>query len=82
MLNVRLDEASVERLKAYSEQMNTTKSSIVKEALAMYFSNKESKSYPFALGKDLFGTEGSGDTNASSNYKARLKQKLREKHTH
>lgn len=80
MLNVRLDEANAEMLDAYSRQKNTTKSSVVKEALAMYFSKEQSKFTPFELGKDLFGAAASGHTDSSSTYKSKIKQKLREKH--
>ena len=39
MLNVRLDEDTNRRLTEYSQQHDSSKSSIVKEALAMYFNN-------------------------------------------
>lgn len=82
MLNVRLDEESVERLSTYSQQKNTTKSNVVKEALAMYFSKEHMKHTPYELGKDLFGAAASGNADASTTFKTTLKQKLREKHTH
>lgn len=82
ILNVRLDEKTEKKLSDYSNQMNTTKSSVVKEALALYFNKEESKQLPFALGQDLFGTVSSGNTDSSHNYKSKLKDKLREKHAH
>lgn len=82
MLNVRLDEGSAERLSTYSQQKNTTKSNLVKEALAMYFTKEQLKNAPYELGKDLFGAAASGNTDGSTTYKSTLKQKLREKHTH
>lgn len=82
MTNVRLDKEMEEKLGKYSQQENVTKSSIVKEALAMYFSKKEASKFPYQLGKDLFGLEGSGNPDASSNYKKVLSNKLREKHAH
>jgi predicted DNA-binding protein len=82
ILNVRLDEDTEKKLSEYSSQMNTTKSSVVKEALAMYFTKEESKQLPFALGQDLFGAASSGSSDTSTTYKSKLKDKLREKHTH
>ena len=82
MLNVRLDAATDRKLAEYSKQMNSSKSSIVKEALAMYFNKEQSKQLPYALGSDLFGAAKSGSTDRSTTYKTKLKAKLREKHAH
>ncbi|WP_424961694.1 hypothetical protein [Ekhidna sp.] len=82
MLNVRLDNDTNQKLNEYSEQHGSSKSAIVKEALAMYFNKEQSKQLPFALGSDLFGTAKSGKTDHSTAYKSKLKSKLREKHAH
>ncbi|MFY0605125.1 MAG: ribbon-helix-helix protein, CopG family [Cyclobacteriaceae bacterium] len=82
MLNVRLNEELEKKLKQYSDQTDLSKSSIVKEALAQYFSAKEKEASPYALGTDLFGLAGSGKKDLSITYKDRLKAKLSEKHTH
>ena len=82
MLNVRLDEDTNRRLTEYSQQHDSSKSSIVKEALAMYFNKEKSKQLPFSLGSDLFGTAKSGKSDHSTTYKTKVKSKLREKHTH
>ncbi len=82
MLNVRLDKLTNDKLEKYSEQHSTSKSSIVKEALAMYFTKEQMKQLPFALGQDLFGTAKSGEIDNSTRFKSKLKVKLREKHTH
>lgn len=82
MLNVRLPKDLEKKLKQYSEQADVPKSFVVKEALTQYFSRKEQVSSPFAVGADLFGLEGSGDAHGSTQYKAKLKQKLSEKHAH
>jgi len=82
MLNVRLDNDTDKELKDHSKQKNVSKSSIVKEALAMYFTNEQYSKFPFQLGEDLFGAVGSGNTDASTSYKSKLKQKLHEKHSH
>ena len=82
MLNVRVNKELEEKLKQYSQQKNLSKSSVVKEALVQYFKREEINQMPYALGEDLFGLEGSGNANASTQYKKTLKQKLNEKHTH
>ncbi|MEO9873130.1 CopG family ribbon-helix-helix protein [Ekhidna sp.] len=82
MLNVRLDEATDRKLAEYSKQMNSSKSSIVKEALSMYFNKEQSKQLPYVLGHDLFGTDKSSNSDNSLTYKSKLKSKLHEKHAH
>ncbi len=82
MLNVRLDKELEKKLKAYSVESSSSKSFIVKEALAMYFTKKEIRASAYDLGENLFGAAGSGNSNASTTYKKKLKQKLNEKHTH
>ena len=82
MLNVRLSKEMEEKLNKYSELKDMSKTSVVKVALAQYFSRKEAVDYPYALGKDLFGHDGSGSTDNASGYKSKLKKKLSEKHSH
>jgi len=82
MLNVRLNEEIEEKLNSYSQQKNLSKSSVVKEALAMYFSKEEAEQSAFELGQDLFGVAGSGKSDNSTTYKSKLKSKLSEKHSH
>lgn len=82
MLNVRLNEELEKKLKQYSIEENLPKSAVVKEALALYFTQKEKTAFPFSKGSDLFGLEGSGNPDASTSYKSALKNKLNEKHSH
>ena len=82
MLNVRLDEETEKVLKEYSTSKNVSKSAIVKEALAMYFTKEKSLESPYNLGKDLFGKDGSDQSDASSTYKSKLKKKLNAKYPH
>ncbi len=82
MLNVRLNKELEKKLDTYSVENNSTKSSVVKEALAMYFTKKEARASAYELGSDLFGATASGNTDASTTYKRKLKEKLNEKHTH
>ena len=82
MLTVRLDPELEEFLNQYSKDQNVSKSTVVKEALALYFSKIRLSNRPFDLGMDLFGQFGSGDKDRSATYKKRIKSKLREKHSH
>ncbi len=70
------------KLNSYSQQNNLPKSTIVKEALAMYFKKEESAQSAYELGSDLFGSGASGNTDGSTSYKSKLKQKIGEKHSH
>ncbi|MEO9968098.1 MAG: CopG family transcriptional regulator [Reichenbachiella sp.] len=82
MLNVRLDKDTEKTLKQYSEQNNMSKTAVVKEALALYFTKETESKSPYELGGDLFGIEGSGQADRSTTYKAKLREKLHAKHSH
>ncbi len=82
MLNVRLNKELEKKIEDYSIENNSTKSSIVKEALAEYFTKKETRTSAFEMGSDLFGAAASGNADASTTYKKKLKEKLSEKHAH
>jgi hypothetical protein len=81
MLNVRLTEDEEKALARYCLETGLSKSSVVKEALAIYMSQKKINQSSFEAGADLFGTEGSGATDSSVTYKKVLKKKLNAKHT-
>ncbi|MCB0495116.1 MAG: ribbon-helix-helix protein, CopG family [Cyclobacteriaceae bacterium] len=82
MLNVRLDKEMERKLNSYSQQKNLSKTAIVKEALEAYLTKTQRNESPYEVGKDLFGSDGSGNAKASTTYKSKLKDKLREKHSH
>jgi hypothetical protein len=78
---VRLPAELNEKLDAYSSALNTTKSEVVKEALANYFAQAESEKDSWEVGEPYFGKYGSGDGTLSVTYKKRLKEKLHDKHS-
>ncbi|MEO9806266.1 MAG: hypothetical protein ABJF04_23605 [Reichenbachiella sp.] len=82
MLNVRLDKDTEKTLKDYSEQNNMSKTDVVKEALAMYFTKEIAGKLPYSLGEDLFGADASGQSDRSTTYKSKLREKLHVKHSH
>ena len=82
MLTVRLSQETEKQLSEYCEDEGVTKSTVVKEALVAYLSQKRTSKSAFEAGVDLFGQEGSGTSDNSTVYKQKLKQKLHAKHTH
>lgn len=81
MINVRLSEEEEKKIKKYAQDHDLTKTQVVREALALYFTKHDSQK-PFELGADLFGQEESGSSNKSVIYKTELKKKLGEKYSH
>ena len=82
MLTVRLPLQTEKELNDFCERRRMTKSQAVKEALAIYMKQNANASSPYELGADLFGQEGSDQTDTSTTYKKRLKEILNEKYTH
>ncbi|MFY0687050.1 MAG: hypothetical protein JXQ90_07795 [Cyclobacteriaceae bacterium] len=82
MLNVRLNKETEKKLADYTQENGISKSTVVKEALALYFRKAQASKTPFELGSDLFGGDGGQNPNASRDYKQLLKKKLSEKHSH
>jgi len=82
MLAVRLNENLENELTYFSKLNSVTKTDVVKEALELYFytQKKQNKKTAFELGSDLFGLDGSDETDLSTTYKKRLKEKLSAKY--
>ena len=80
MLNVRLSDDYEKELERYCLDSGLTKSSVVKEALVAYLSQRRKAKSAYEAGADLFGQEGSGVANNSVSYKQKLKAKLNAKH--
>lgn len=82
MLTVRLSDEEEKALQAYCLREGVSKSDVVKEAIELYLTQRKKNKSPFEAGADLFGQHGSGSKNNSVSYKKKLKELLREKHTH
>ena len=82
MLTVRLPEDLEQEVNRIASAEQRTKTQIIREALTQYVESHRNQRSAYELGKDLFGTYGSGDTERSSGYKGKLKEKLRAKHAH
>lgn len=77
MLSIRLSQELEQQLQQVTEQRNSTKTQVVREALAYYFAAlEEEQPTPYALGEALFGKYASGHTDNSVAYKQKLKEKL------
>lgn len=75
MLNVRLNKKLEEKLKQYVAENDISKTDVVKEALALYFTKEELSQNPYELGQDLFGAAASQHTDLSTTYKSKLNEK-------
>ncbi len=81
MKTVRLPKKLENQLKAYAELEGKNESEVMREALVAYMEQKITHITPYEAGKDLFGKVSSGETNLSSTYKSKVKEKIRAKKT-
>lgn len=82
MVSLRLNQDEERRLEQLCQQQHKSKSEVLKSALQHYYESLEASRNPYELGKDLFDQAGSEETDLSTTYKQRLKDRLRDKHTH
>jgi predicted DNA-binding protein len=85
MISVRLDKSLEERLNLFSQEKHISKSRIIKDSLKFYFEKVEQEAKqktPYELGKELFGKYASGETELSTTYKQKLKEKINAKNAH
>ncbi len=81
MRSVRLPEEVDKKLETLANQKNVSRSDIIKEALVEYMAKEEKYNQPYKLGSQYFGKHGSGEKDRSVTYKARIKDKIRDKRT-
>jgi len=65
------------KLLVLSRTKNKTKSDIIKESLDMYYAQAEGELDSYTLGEPYFGKYSSGESNLSTTYKERIREKLR-----
>ncbi len=82
MTSIRLPSDVETKLAAIAKSEKTTKSDIIKKALASYLESYFITTSPYELGKDLFGNYGSGQSILSTEYKKMIKEKIHAKHSH
>lgn len=81
MRSIRLSDKMEKDLESIANQKKTSRSDIVKEALVEYMAKEKKYNKPFELGERYFGKYSSGDTDRSTTYKSRIKEKIRDKRT-
>lgn len=81
MRSVRLPEDLDKELEMIADQKKVSRSNIIKEALVEYMAKQKKYNQPYELGVRYFGKHGSGENDRSVNYKSRIKNKLRDKHS-
>ena len=64
------------KLLTLARATNKTKSEIIIESLEMYFAQEESRIDSFTLGEAVFGRYCSGESDRSTTYKQRIKDKI------
>ncbi len=77
MTTVRLPSELERKLNDWAQAEGTTKSELIKRALELWFEQAAGERDSFELGRDYFGTHGSGDGRLSAQAKSKLKEKLR-----
>ena len=77
MTTARLPRETRNKLLILSKVKGKTKSDIIKESLDMYYEREESEIDSYTLGLPYFGKFGSGESDLSTTYKERIKEKIR-----
>ncbi|MGL1892580.1 MAG: ribbon-helix-helix domain-containing protein [Spirochaetaceae bacterium] len=81
MTTIRLNDDLNNKLLTLKTLEHTTKTEIIKKAIAEYYVHHVKEKTPYELGEDLFGKFGDSQ-DLSTDYKSKLKRKLHEKHSH
>ena len=81
MTTVRLNDEIDKKLSKMTDVEKTTKSEIIKKAIAEYYHVHYENKSPYELGAGFFGKYGA-DSDLSTTYKKRLTEQLRAKHSH
>lgn len=79
MTSVRLPQDVEQKLEILSRKKHKSKSDLIKEALEHMFQAEASEKDSYQIGESLFGLFGSGDGSLSTEYKSKLKDKIRAK---
>lgn len=80
MLTVRISKKMERELDLLSQQLQVTKSEIVKKAITEYI--RSAGNNPYETGKDLFGCDHSNIADGSTRYKLNVGKRIHEKHSY
>ena len=67
------------KLMILSRVKKKTKSDIIKESIEMYYEREENEIDSYTLGEPYFGKYASGESDLSTTYKERVKEKIAQK---
>ena len=76
-ISVRLDDALAHDLESVALRTGQSKSHIIKQSLKEYLAKQIPPPTAYELGKDLFGRQGSGETEPAN--KERIRQRIVER---
>jgi hypothetical protein len=80
MISIRLEQTLERELALVSKQNHQTKTDTIKKALKYYFNTlKTSAPSAYLLGEEFFGNYGSNESDLSTTYKEKLKEKINAK---
>ena len=85
MISVRLGSDIERQLNFLANEKHLSKTQIIKESLLIYFDmfkKEQQQKSPYELGHELFGKYASGDSDRSTTYKQKLKDKINAKNNH
>ena len=75
----RLTADTRSKLLILAKTKKKSKSDIIKESIDMYYEYAENEIDSFTLGEPYFGKYGSAESDLSTTYKERIKEKIRAK---
>ena len=81
MLTVRLPEELEHEIDRLATEEKTTKTQIIRRALERYLETQRNRRSAYELGESLFGKYGSGESDRSTTYKQRIREKISAKHS-
>jgi predicted DNA-binding protein len=82
VLSVRLPGELEKKVKQLATSEGRTKTEIVRIALEAYVKSRDQAASAYDIGRNLFGRHGSGRGDLSISYKRKVKERMREKHSH
>ena len=75
-ISVRLNSKLERQLEQFARREGISKSELIRRCLEDFLSRRHQVPFPWELGKELFGREGSGRSDLSTNRKSILREKL------
>ena len=77
MTTARLPPDTRQKLLILAKSKGKTRSEIIKESIDMYYEQEDNEIDSYTLGEPYFGKYSSGESDLSTTYKERIREKLR-----